>query len=416
MVNLIVFVLVIYIIDADCIKNENKLFCQNKSMYSFKIRGSQRNTFGLLSVQPTIKCCGRKPFDSNRFICCLGKILSKLTMKCCLDGSFLPKQSVCRCHPQSDWIKKQITEMDRLQKEHIHLIEQLSTLVKHTEIKKKNIELQIKKMDKNAENMYNLFLNKMQLEKEDSNEADHIIKMIKFQYTDESEKNKEADLFDVEYFDRKKRNVFDEEQTFLNGPKNIEAVVLKRESLLEQLSQKYQKLNQLESMLQNENIISGITKNDMQLMSDFISIFDELMTEVLEMEKSLIEEHPDIYEPEKSFNDSLEERKLSIRRALSEDPLGFQTSFRSSEIPLDEVKHTRKSSTKKNKFCDFTPWLSYINSYKARVTTVKSDIKSLRSALTRKDSLTGIKAVKTAKQLENASAKKYLVKPYYRRI
>ena len=26
---------------------------------------------------------------------------------------------------------------------------------------------------------------------------------IKFQYTDESEKNKEADLFDVEYFDRK---------------------------------------------------------------------------------------------------------------------------------------------------------------------------------------------------------------------
>lgn len=33
-------------------------------------------------------------------------------------------------------------------------------------------------MDKNAENLYNLFLNKMQLEKEDSNEADHIIKMV----------------------------------------------------------------------------------------------------------------------------------------------------------------------------------------------------------------------------------------------
>ena len=64
----------------------------NKVIQIFK--GSQRNTFGLLSVQPTIKCCGRKPFDSNRFICCLGKILSKLTMKCCLDGSFLPKQSV----------------------------------------------------------------------------------------------------------------------------------------------------------------------------------------------------------------------------------------------------------------------------------------------------------------------------------
>ena len=48
----------------------------------------------MLSLQSKIKCCGRKPFDSNSLMCCFGKVISKNTMRCCADGSFLPKQSV----------------------------------------------------------------------------------------------------------------------------------------------------------------------------------------------------------------------------------------------------------------------------------------------------------------------------------
>ena len=191
---------------------------------------------------------------------------------------------------------------------------------------------------------------------------------------------------------------------------------MQRESLLEKLSQKYHKLKHLQVILENENNITGITKNDMQLMSDFTSFFDELMTEVIEMEKSLIEEHSEISQPKRSFIKSLEKTKLSIRRTISEDPLGLQTSYRSSKVHFDEVKKATSVAIQQTKPCDFTPWIKYINSYKARVKTVKSDIEALRSVLTGKDSFAGIKAVKTAKQLDYASTRKYLIKPYYRRF
>ena len=190
-------------------------------------------------------------------------------------------------------------------------------------------------------------------------------------------------------------------------------MVLQRELLLEKLSQKYQTLNHLQVILENENNITGITKNDMRLMSDFTSFFDELMTEVIEMEKSLIEEHPEISQPKSSFIESLEEKKISIKKAISEDPLKFQISFRSSNVRFDEVKKATKDT---KKLCDFTPWIKYISSYKARVKTVKSDIEALRSMLTGKDSFAEINADRTAKQLEYASTRKYLVKPYYRRF
>jgi len=375
-------------------------------------------------------CCGRRPFSSSDKICCFGKIISKITMRCCPDGSFLPKDSVCRCHPSSKWVVSQITKMDFLERKHFHLIEELTLLLKDTKTRLDNLQNEIIRMDAKAQYFYDLFFQMTGIERTDSEEAKQIIDLIKFQNSFEKEDELTSEKY-ISYIDyNPKARIFDnkmqQDRKFVNmdnsDKKSIEMLVLEREAILSKLKTKHWELKAIHKVLINEKEIYDIAANDRLLLANFRGIFDELMTLVIEMETALRQEYPEYTRIIRGRNEtqsydekdteSLEDLRMQLRQRLAEDPMGL--SLNSS---IDDPKHDshQKKNESQTRLCDFSAWIRYLASYESRISAIGQDIKHFQQAFLDRRSVEKSE-IKTIDQLQRSIKQNFLVERYHRRF
>jgi len=171
---------------------KEKLFCQKRKDTNHTLADNGVNNGSFITKQwiPDM-CCGNRPYNSQIRMCCFGKTISRNTMRCCPDGTILPIDTICRCHPQSIWVRKQLDEMSSIEKRQINLVKEIKTLITHTKTHMINLQEEIKTLDSQAQQLYEIFVSKINIDINDPTEAKNVIEMINFKYGNENKINME---------------------------------------------------------------------------------------------------------------------------------------------------------------------------------------------------------------------------------
>lgn len=214
--------------------------------------------------------------------------------------------------------------------------------------------------------------------------------------------------------------------------KEIEMLVLEREALLAELRPKHWKANALHRLLESERAVFEIAGNDRRLMANFRSIFDELMSLVIEMEDSLRQEYPEFdahrrrdFERRDPADGerSLEDARAELRRRLAEDPLGWsaQTPPPLSDQPQRDAQTAPEDAAMPAQLCGFDAWHDYLQTYERRARAIEGDLRALRRAIDGQRYGAEVPPseavrVRTVEQVKRTSGRNFLIARYHRRF
>jgi len=259
-------------------------------------------------------CCGIKPFSSKHGLCCMGKVLKKDLFKCCLDGTIVPKDSVCLCHPASSWVKDQIIRVSSLENKLNDIERDLKGIISNLKSPIIQLQEEIETMEKITRDLYEEVIVLVDDSiRVDPYEVDYIVKLIIFLNENENKMNgvkKQMSLLrdtsenTVPQGLRGLRStmkwsrglqvlITQEIQVNLRDEGNVKTMkklVLKREKILEKISDRKLILGRFNNHLKNVRSALSIINNDIKLMEHLHGILDNKLTLVIQMENTFAEE------------------------------------------------------------------------------------------------------------------------------
>ena len=174
--------------------------------------------------------------------------------------------------------------------------------------------------------------------------------------------------------------------------------------MLKKISEKHEQLVQLTSLFELETEICLVTENDHHLISDFKNTFDEIMTDVLKIESSLVVEYPETKFTShlNDYTESLEFKHLKLKQQLSEDPYGDLLKNKGK-------KQDWKTFNIKDSLCSFSKWTEYLKTFSKKLISTKNKIISLRNKLSL---IRSKRHNKISLAITKNNSKKYLLNSY----